>query len=99
MSDENVSAAEPGAARWGWRHLWSVGGLLLLLSWFPFYAAISLVAPEWMVVPSLVVWFALLALAVRWFRSRPVNAFMVGVGAIVLWNVVILVGDAFGWTA
>jgi hypothetical protein len=52
-----------------------------------------------MVVPSLVMWFGLLALAVRWFRSRPVLTFLVGVGAIALWNVVVLVGDALGWTA
>ena len=99
MSDENARVPSRAAVPWGWRHVWSVGGLLLLASWFPFYAAISLVAPEWMVVPSLVVWFGLLAVAVRWFRSRPVHTFLVGVGAIVLWNVVVLVGDSFGWTA
>lgn len=91
-----------GDAWTGWRarHLWSLLGFVLLLWWFPFYAYVSIIAPEWMVLPALAVWVTFLVLVLRWFKPHPVRAFLVGLGAIVLWNLVALFGDlVLGWTA
>lgn len=99
MALDDSSARGGARTGWGWRHLWSGLGLLLLLFWFPFYAFVSLVAPAWAVIPALLVWFGFLALAIRWFRPHPVRTFFVGAGAIVLWHAVGLTLDALGWAA
>lgn len=86
--------------RWGWRHAWSVLGLVALLMWLPFYALISLIAPAWVVVPAMVVWAGFLYLVVRWFKAYPLRVLAVGVGAVVLWHLAGFVFESLlGWTA
>lgn len=84
---------------WGWRHLWSVLGVVVLFLWLPFFAFVSLIGPEWAVFPALAVWGTCMWLCVVWFKRHPVRVFAVGVGAVVLWHVVGLTADALGWTA
>jgi hypothetical protein len=84
---------------WGWRHLWSVLGVLVLFLWLPFFAVVSLIGPQWAVFPALVVWGACLWLCVVWFKSHPVRVLLVGIGAVLLWHLVGLTVDALGWTA
>jgi hypothetical protein len=97
MTLEDARTGNGGSAAWGLRHLSSGFGLLFLLIWLPFYAFVSLVAPSWAVVPSLLVWLGFLVLVIRWFRPHPVRAFLAGAGAIVLWHVAGLLLDALGW--
>ncbi|MGH3370798.1 MAG: hypothetical protein ACRDPR_12445 [Nocardioidaceae bacterium] len=100
MEPDNATPSAAVGRRWGWRHLWSLLGFVLLVWWFPFYAYVSLVAPEWTVIPSLLVWLACLGLVIRWFRSHPVRTFLVGLGAIALWSLAAFFFDAvLGWTA
>lgn len=85
---------------WGWRHAWSVLGMMLLAGWSPFYFAIGLVAPGWMMLVAVAVWGLLVGLGIWWFRRHPLRTLAVGIGAIALWFVAVYVFDsAFGWTA
>ena len=88
------------AGRWGWRHLWSVLGLVLLAAWSPFYFSIGLVAPAWVTVVSVALWLSFVGLAAWWFRPHPLRVLAIGVGAIVLWFLAVYAFDTlFGWTA
>ena len=96
-----VPAAPPVDDRpqWGMRHLAAGFGVLALVVWFPFYAFVSLLGPQWAVIPALVVWEVFFGLAVWWFRAHPWRTLATGVGAIVLWHVVGFGLDALGWNA
>ena len=91
-----TSAALSG---WGWRHLWAVLGVAVLLLWLPFFAFVSLIGPEWAVFPALVVWGVAMWLCLVWFKRHPVRVLFIGLGAVALWHVVGFGADALGWTA
>ncbi len=84
---------------WGWRHLWAVLGVVLLVLWSPFYISIGLVAPGWLMVPSIALWLLFLGLAVWSFRPHPLRTLAVGIGAIAIWLVAVYVFDVLGMTA
>ena len=97
---DTEGTASDAARGWGWRHASSFAGLLLLVAWLPFYAFVSLIAPEWVVVPALLVWLCLLVVLLRWFKPHPGRALCVGLSAVVLWYVAGYAFDALlGWTA
>jgi hypothetical protein len=78
----------------GWVGL---AGHLATLVW---YAASGLMAPGWAVIGLLVIWLALLALAIYLLRTRPVWVLAVPVLATAVWFGVMSAGDAWlGWTA
>jgi hypothetical protein len=65
-----------------------------------FYAASGLVAPAWAVAGLLLLWLALLAVAVRLLRRRPALVPVVPLAAVLLWLAVVSAGGAWlGWTA
>lgn len=89
----------PAPEMWGLRHVWAAFGVLLLVIWFPFYAFVRLIGPDWAVIPALAVWLSFFGLAVWWFRGHPVRTFFVGVAAIVVWHAAGLVLDGLGYSA
>jgi len=75
-------------------------GLLAHLAVLIFYAASGLVAPLWAVVVLLVIWVALLVLAIVLLRRRPAWALVVPIAAVAIWFAAISAGDAWlNWTA
>ena len=75
-------------------------GLIGFLGTFFWYVASGLMAPGWAVIGLLVIWLALLALAIYLLRARPVWVLAVPVAAIAIWYAVMTAGDVFlGWTA
>jgi hypothetical protein len=89
----------PGARTPWWA--WAVGwvGLAAHLALFFWYVASGLLAPAWAVVALLVVWAALLAVAVRLLvRRRPLLVPVVPVVGLVVWFAAISAGEAWlGW--
>lgn len=64
------------------------------------YAASGLIAPAWAVAGLLLVWLALLAVAIRLLRCRPALVPLVPLTAVLIWLAVVTAGDAWlGWTA
>jgi hypothetical protein len=64
------------------------------------YAVSGLVVPAWAYGALLLVWAALLVLAIRLLRRRPVLVPLVPVSAALIWLAVVSAGDAWlGWTA
>jgi hypothetical protein len=74
-------------------------GLLLHLGTLVFYAASGLVAPGWAVVTLLLVWAALLGVAIWLLRTRPLWVPAVPVVAAAIWWGSLTAGEAWlGWT-
>ena len=75
-------------------------GLLGHLATLMFYASSGLVAPLWAMALLMVVWVALLVLAIVLLRRRPAWTLLVPVGAMAIWFAAISAGDAWlNWTA
>ena len=81
---------------------WVLGGLGLagLLVALIFYASSGLLAPGWAVVLLLLVWLALLVVAVQLLRRRrPVWVPVVAVAAWLIWWGALTAGEhLLGWT-
>ena len=75
-------------------------GLLAHLATLVWYLASGLVAPGWAVVVLLLIWLALLGLAIYLLRTRPVWVLVVRVLAAAVWFGAVSAGEAWlGWTA
>ncbi len=83
---------------WQWLLGWL--GLAGLLAALPFYAASGLLAPGWAVVLLLLVWLALLVLAIRLlYRRQPAGVAVIAVVAWLIWFGALSAGEAWlGWT-
>ena len=81
---------------------WTLGGLGLLahLLTLIFYASSGLLAPGWAVILLLLVWLALLVVAIQLLRiRRPVWVLLVPVVAWLIWFGALSAGEAWlGWT-
>lgn len=65
-----------------------------------YYLASGLVAPLWAVVALMAFWVALVVLAVVWFRRHPWRVPLLPVVAVVVWFVLITLGERLlGWAA
>jgi hypothetical protein len=84
-----------------WWH-WFLGwlGFAALLATLPFYLASGLAAPAWAIAVLLLVWLALLAVAVLLLRGRrPLWVLPVPVVAWLFWYGAISAGERWlGWT-
>ena len=70
---------------------------MLVALWL--YSASGLLAPLWAVVALLVLWAALVVVAVRVHRRRGAWSLLVPVVAVALWFAVVTLGEALlGWT-
>jgi hypothetical protein len=83
---------------WQWVLGWA--GLAALLATLVFYAASGLLAPGWAVALLLVVWLALLAVAIWLLRSRrPLFVPLVPLAAVLIWFGALTAGEnLLGWT-
>jgi hypothetical protein len=83
---------------WQWVLGWA--GLAALLATLVFYAASGLLAPGWAVALLLVVWLALLAVAIWLLRSRrPLLVPLVPLAAALIWFGALTAGEnLLGWT-
>jgi len=65
-----------------------------------FYLSSGLVAPLWAVVCLVVVWLLMFAVGIAWFRRHPLRVLALPVLAVVIWVVVLTLGERLlGWTA
>ena len=65
-----------------------------------FYLSSGLVAPLWAVIVLVVIWAGLVALGVVWFRRHPLRVLALPLGAVLIWFLVITLGERLlGWTA
>ena len=90
-----IEVAEPPtwARAVGWA---GIGAHLVLLFW---YSVSGLVAPSWAVGLLLLIWVALLVVATRLRRPRPLLVPLVPVAGVVIWFALISAGGAWlGWT-
>jgi hypothetical protein len=75
-------------------------GLIAHLGIGFFYLVSGLAVPAWAYVMLLVIWTALLVVAIRLLRSRPAYALLVPVASAAIWFGVLSAGDAWlNWTA
>jgi hypothetical protein len=83
---------------WQWALGWA--GLAALLATAVLYAASGLLAPGWAVVALLLVWLALLAVAIWQLRARrPLYVLPVPVAAWLIWFGALTAGEnLLGWT-
>ncbi|MFY9913490.1 MAG: hypothetical protein WAK18_02395 [Nocardioidaceae bacterium] len=84
----------------GWRRWgpWAATAGMLVALWF--YAFVALVAPWWVVPLMLLLWVALLVVAVRSFSRRPLVALLTPVAAMLAWFGIVSAGGAWwGWSA
>ena len=82
------------------RYVVAAVAVLALLAQAPFFFSAGLVAPAWAVVLLVLVWLALVVLAVVWFRRRPWWVVPLPVVAALVWFGSISAGEALlGWTA
>lgn len=58
------------------------------------YLYTPVLAPWWVFVPLMLLWLVAFVLACRWFVKRPVAAFWLPVGLLVLWFGVVVGGAA-----
>ena len=77
-----------------WHRIIGVIGLLGQLGLLVFYAASGLVAPAWAIVVLMVIWLALLIVAIRLFIRRPLLVPIVPVVAFGIWYGAISLGEA-----
>ena len=91
---------QPATRRPWWQ--WALGwlGLAALLGTLVFYAASGLLAPGWAVALLLLIWFALLAVAVRLlYAQRPLPVLLTPVVAWLIWFGALTAGERWlGWT-
>jgi hypothetical protein len=93
MSEVGTTQAPWWAKVIGWL------GLVAHLALLFWYVASGLVAPGWAVLMLLLIWVALVVLAIRWRRRRPLLVPLVPVAGFVIWIGVISAGEAWlGWT-
>jgi hypothetical protein len=87
-----------GRPWWQWALGWA--GFAAFLATLFFYAAAGLLAPGWAVVLLLVVWVALLAVAIWLLRSRrPLFVLPLPVASWLIWFGALTAGESFlGWT-
>ena len=83
---------------WQWALGWL--GLAAHFGALVFYAASGLLAPGWAVALLLVIWFALLAVAIWLLRGRrPLLVLPVPVAAALIWFGALTAGEhLLGWT-
>ncbi len=82
------------------RYVVAAVAVLALLVQAPFFFSAGLVAPAWAVVVLVLVWLALVVLAVAWFRRRPWWVVPLPLVAALVWFGGISAGEALlGWTA
>lgn len=75
-------------------------GILAQLVLFPFYLSSGLVTPLWGLIVLIMIWTALLVVAIRLWRTRPFLVPLVPVVAVAVWLGVVSAGEAWlGWTA
>lgn len=93
------AGAETAARPW-WQ--WALGwlGLAAHLVTLVFYVSSGLLAPGWAVALLLLVWLALLALAIALLRAhRPLGVLAVPVLAWLIWFATLTAGEHWlGWT-
>ena len=77
-----------------WQRIIGVVGLLGQLGLVVFYASSGLVAPLWAIVVLMIIWLALLIVAVRLLLRRPLLVPAVPVLGFVIWYVAILLGES-----
>ncbi|GAA0797245.1 hypothetical protein [Spirilliplanes yamanashiensis] len=88
----------PERAPW-WARVIGWLGLVLHLALLFWYVASGLVAPGWAVLTLLVIWAALLVVAVRLRRRRPLLVPLVPVVGFLVWIGAITAGETWlGWT-
>ena len=89
----------PSPRRPWWEYALGALGIAAHLAALVFYAASGLLAPGWAVVLLLLVWLALLAVAIRLLLRRPLLTLAVPVLAAAVWYAALLAGETFlGWT-
>jgi hypothetical protein len=94
-----MSEAEAAAAPW-WARVIGWLGLVLHLALFFWYVASGLVAPGWAVVTLLAFWVALLVVAIRLRRRRPLWTPLVPLVGLLVWVSAISAGERWlDWTA
>jgi tryptophan-rich sensory protein len=83
---------------WQWALGWL--GLAAHLGTLVFYISSGLLAPGWAVAVLLVVWVALLVVAIRLPRSgRPLSVLLIPIVAWLIWFGALTAGERFlGWT-
>ena len=83
---------------WQWALGWL--GLAALLGTLFFYVASGLLAPGWAVAVLLLIWLALLAVAVRLlYLRRPLPVLLTPVAAWLIWLGALTAGENWlGWT-
>jgi hypothetical protein len=75
-------------------------GLAGLFPLLALYLVSGIAVPWWAVVYFLLVWCVLLAAALWWLRRRPLLVPLLPVAGLVVWFVVVQIGDAFlHWSA
>lgn len=93
--EPDASPAQPG-----WKRALGIVGILLHLVVGYFYLTAGLVVPGGWLVVFLLVWVALLVVAIRLFRRRPLLVLLVPVVALALLVGGVSVGGALlDWTA
>ena len=79
---------------------WPFVAMIGMAGCFFLYAASGLLAPWYGVVFLMLVWVVLFVLATRWWTPHPRRTLLVPGIAIVVWFVVLTVGEALlDWTA
>lgn len=75
-------------------------GLVALFPLLALYVVSGIVAPWWAVAYFLVVWCVLFATALLSLRRRPLLVLVLPVVGLVMWFVMVQIGDTFfHWTA
>ena len=83
---------------WQWLLGWL--GFAAMLATLVFYAASGLLAPGWAVALLLIIWLALLIVAIRLLRRRrPLLVLLTPVAAYLIWLAALTAGEKWlGWT-
>ncbi|GAB4050996.1 hypothetical protein [Catellatospora paridis] len=75
-------------------------GILAQLVLLPFFLSSGLATPLWGLILLMMIWTALLVVAIRLWRTRPFLVPLVPVVAVAAWFAVLSAGGAWlGWTA
>lgn len=84
----------------GWKRVAAVVGLVLMAPLLVVFLVSGLVMPSWTVVLFVLVWVALLVLALYQFKRNPVVVLLVPFTGFVFWLAFWIVGSMlFHWTA
>ena len=99
MTAMAMSGVETAAPPW-WAKVIGWVGLILHLTLLFWYVAGGLLAPGWAVVTLLLIWAALLVVAIRLRRRRPLFVPLVPIVGLIVWISAISAGEAWlNWTA